>query len=158
MTCKHVVEGAIRFTFRTPTRVWSGGAIQWTSPGRVDWGSQAADCALVRFVSPDRPRLLPLARVHPGAFSSGWTAGFPNGLRKLHVTPVLFQVHPRRIDAQAAPGASGSPVLNAQGEVVGLVSMVWRPVIVNGWGQRVGHAQWSWIIELSTIQLALEQL
>jgi len=155
MTCRHVVEGAHAFNFILPGKTYGMGKTHWVSPGTIDWGSDSgADAALVRFKSEDRPSLYRLSEDRGAAFSTAWVAGWPNSVDKLQVNKGIFQADRRRLDGSVAPGSSGSPVFNSKGEVVGLVSMVWRPETVNGWGQRNGMVNWSWVIQMSDVRLA----
>lgn len=150
LTCQHVVDGKHRFTLRMPGRKpFSGGAIHWAD--------EAADVALVRFVTPRRPRMLTLARIASRPFSRGWCAGFPMGVKKLHVTPVLFQIAPERIDGLTAPGSSGGPVMNDRGEVVGLLMDVHRPRLDICCGHD-GRANFSWVCRMASLGTVLEQL
>lgn len=154
MTCAHVVEGDIRFTFLLPgEQPFTGGTVLWKSPGRVDWGATGADCALVRFRTSRRPSLYKISQGRGEALTDAWVAGWPAGTDKLQINKAIFQPNRRRLDGSVAPGSSGSPVFNAQGEVVGLISMIWRPSTARGM-----PVNWSWIIQMSDVRLAGRQL
>ncbi len=113
LTCAHVVHGNSSFRLRTRTGFYLG--------GRTVWTDSSADTALVRFKSEYRPALLRLSSMSPRPLSEGLVAGYPLGSELLHVSKVLFQLAPPRIDGLVAPGSSGSPVFCESGRVVGII-------------------------------------
>lgn len=124
ITNRHVVQENISVTVRL-----SNGQ---TLPGRVDTSSREYDLAIVRVDSaPPTQAVLPMGTandVRPGqeviaiglalgVFQNSVTRGIISAVRRADRT-VLLQT-----DAAINPGNSGGPLLNRQGEVVGINTM-----------------------------------
>jgi serine protease Do len=144
LTAAHVVETADRVTVR-----FAGGAIV---PARVVAADPMADLALIEAIQV--PRDAVVARVGdsdkvevadqvfvvgaPYGISETLSVGYISARRKSRPEPgdpaavELFQT-----DAAMAPGSSGGPMFNMQGEVVGIVS---RIVSRSGGSEGIGFA------------------
>jgi S1-C subfamily serine protease len=124
ITNRHVVQGNVSVTVRL-----SSGQ---TMPGRVETSSQEYDLAVVRVDSalPNQP-LLPLGTVNDvrpgqeviaiglalGVFQNSVTRGIISAVRRADRTVML------QTDAAINPGNSGGPLLDRNGQVVGINTM-----------------------------------
>ena len=124
ITNRHVVQNNVSVTVRL-----SNGQ---TLPGRVDGSSTEYDLAIVRVDSalPSQP-VLPLGTVNEvrpgqeviaiglalGVFQNSVTRGIISAVRRADRTVML------QTDAAINPGNSGGPLLNRQGQVVGINTM-----------------------------------
>ena len=124
ITNRHVIQNNVSVTVRL-----SNGQ---TLPGRVDAASTEYDLAVVRVDSalPSQP-LLPLGSVSDvrpgqeviaiglalGVFQNSVTRGIISAIRRADRTVML------QTDAAINPGNSGGPLLNRQGQVIGINTM-----------------------------------
>ena len=124
ITNRHVVQDNVSVTVRLSTGQ--------TLPGRVETSSAEYDLAVVRVdgASPNQP-LLPLGTVNDvrpgqeviaiglalGVFQNSVTRGIISAVRRAERTVIL------QTDAAINPGNSGGPLLNRQGQVVGINTM-----------------------------------
>jgi hypothetical protein len=124
ITNRHVIQNNVSVTVRL-----SSGQ---TLPGRVDASSSEYDLAVVRVDSalPSQP-LLPLGSVTDarpgqeviaiglalGVFQNSVTRGIISAIRRADRTVML------QTDAAINPGNSGGPLLNRQGQVIGINTM-----------------------------------
>jgi S1-C subfamily serine protease len=124
ITNRHVIQSNVSVTVRL-----SNGQ---TLPGRVDASSTESDLAVVRVDSalPSQP-LLPIGSVTDvrpgqeviaiglalGVFQNSVTRGIVSAIRRSDRTVML------QTDAAINPGNSGGPLLNRQGQVIGINTM-----------------------------------
>ena len=148
LTCEHVVSG---LEADDPFTLTLNG-VEYTD-GMVVWSDVAADTALVRFVSTDRPALAVLTTMDPRPYSRGYAAGFPLGVDELVVGDVLFQISPSIISHLTGPGGSGGPVFDEFGRVCGIVSMIRTPQV-----SPYGRAYLGWITTISLLDSVIEEL
>jgi S1-C subfamily serine protease len=143
ITNRHVINGNVSVTVRLSTGQ--------TLPGRVDTSSAEYDLAVVRVdgASPTQA-LLPLgtvSEVRPGqeviaiglalgVFQNSVTRGIISAVRRAERTVIL------QTDAAINPGNSGGPLLNRQGQVIGINTMKIAGVAESlGFAVAVDHAQ-----------------
>lgn len=135
VTSKHLLQAGVGELERIAV-VFHGGKEAWRA--RVVALHRSADLALLRVIA--WGHVFPVQNVNPEATPRAGEPiamlGFPHGLdtqegdwrqrglRSSTTTGTLSAVSPERlqIDGYGAPGASGSPVFNAQGEVIGVLS------------------------------------
>ena len=118
LTSWHVVRGG-----KEVDVIWHGRPL----PARVLRANPERDVALIEFRAMRRATPLPLPRLAPAVGSAVHVIGTPLGARRFTVTSgTLSDRRPLRgqpayqLDAGIDPGASGGPVLNERGEVIGL--------------------------------------
>ena len=143
ITNRHVINGNVSVTVRLSTGQ--------TLPGRVDISSAEYDLAVVRVdgASPTQS-LLPLGTVNDvrpgqeviaiglalGVFQNSVTRGIISAVRRAERTVIL------QTDAAINPGNSGGPLLNRQGQVIGINTMKIAGVAESlGFAVAVDHAQ-----------------
>jgi S1-C subfamily serine protease len=143
ITNRHVINGNVSVTVRLSTGQ--------TLPGRVDISSAEYDLAVVRVdgASPTQA-LLPLGTVSDvrpgqeviaiglalGVFQNSVTRGIISAVRRAERTVIL------QTDAAINPGNSGGPLLNRQGQVIGINTMKIAGVAESlGFAVAVDHAQ-----------------
>jgi hypothetical protein len=134
ITNRHVIQNNTSVTVRL-----SNGQ---TLPGRVEASSTEYDLALVRVDSASHP-ILPLGTVNDvrpgqevvaiglalGVFQNSVTRGIISAIRRADRTVML------QTDAAINPGNSGGPLLNRQGEVIGINTLK-----VGGTAESLGFA------------------
>lgn len=116
LTNAHVVDEVERVGVR-PLDGGPGAPVASWRPSRV------ADVALLELEDPaDLPQTLPMASANPRVGDQVRTVGFPSGL-PFTAAGEVAEVGGQRmqLDVRVDPGASGSPVLDATGAVVGQV-------------------------------------
>jgi S1-C subfamily serine protease len=144
LTAAHVVEAADRVTVR-----FAGGAVV---PARVVAADPMADLALIEAVQVPRDAIV--ARLGdsdkvevadqvfvvgaPYGISETLSVGYISARRRSRAEPGdLAPVEMFQSDAAMAPGSSGGPMFNMQGEVIGIVS---RIVSRSGGSEGIGFA------------------
>ena len=143
VTNRHVIQNHVSVTVRL-----SSGQ---TLPGRVQLSSEEYDLAVVRVdsASPSQP-LLPLGTVDEvrpgqeviaiglalGVFQNSVTRGIISAVRRTERTVML------QTDAAINPGNSGGPLLNRQGQVVGINTLkIGGAAESLGFAVAIDHAQ-----------------
>ena len=143
ITNRHVINGNVSVTVRLSTGQ--------TLPGRVETSSAEYDLAVVRVdgASPTQA-MLPLGTVSDvrpgqeviaiglalGVFQNSVTRGIISAVRRAERTVIL------QTDAAINPGNSGGPLLNRQGQVIGINTMKIAGVAESlGFAVAVDHAQ-----------------
>src|SRR6266705_6201515 len=135
VTNRHVIEGA----YRAEIHLNSGNAYQVRSVAAVD---AEGDLALLKIDAPrNLVRPLSLDRTSPQEGESVVVIGNPFGLEGSVTNGIVFAVRDIpgfgriiQITAPISPGSSGSPVVNMQGQVIGVATLQ-----ITG-GQRVNFA------------------
>lgn len=125
MTNQHVIDGCNRIILRTPSGHWLAAA----PPARADAQLDLAILNVPGLTGPALPfREAPAIRRGEGVVAFGFplagllssepklTRGEVNGLRGLRDNP-----HQMQISAEVQPGNSGGPLLDMQGNVVGVI-------------------------------------
>ncbi len=127
MTAHHVVEGSKIVKLRRKERTWTAEVV------RLD---PVNDLALIKVRKNVGPSLWAESQevTSPIAGDEVIVVGSPYGLEGSVTTGIVSRVSYNRIqtDAAANPGNSGGPVVNAAGDVVG--------ILVSGGGENVNFA------------------
>ncbi|HXF82279.1 MAG TPA: serine protease [bacterium] len=127
LTACHVVRGAAAIQLH----FW---AADRRLPGRLVLCNERHDVALIAVAVPDGTTTLPLSDAHPAPGDRVWVWGYPLATR-ISPEPSLSQgvVSARgatagtvALDVSAGPGSSGGPVLNDEGQVVGILLGGWH--------------------------------
>lgn len=124
VTAWHVVRDA-----KTVTAKFSDGQ-EFESSGLVD-KDEKRDLALIR-VKVFGKALLPVATTAPDVGSAAYVIGAPEGLEFSITSGLLSQIQAAnginhyQFSCPASPGNSGGPLINAQGQVTGVVSFQFR--------------------------------
>jgi len=124
VTAWHVVRDA-----KTVTAKFSDGQ-EFESSGLVD-KDEKRDLALIR-VKVFGKALLPVATTAPDVGSTAYVIGAPEGLEFSITSGLLSQIQSAsginhyQFSCPASPGNSGGPLINAQGQVTGVVSFQFR--------------------------------
>lgn len=118
LTNAHVVAGGLVFVRMGPLEV----------PCKVEREDKLNDLATCRLQARTSSRPLNFAKVQPNSGSKVFAVGNPRGLERtitegvVSGRRVIEGAEMLQISASISPGSSGGPVLNAEGDVIGVVA------------------------------------
>ncbi|HEU5170692.1 MAG TPA: serine protease [Gemmatimonadales bacterium] len=127
VTACHVVRGAASIQIK----FWASGV---QAAGRQLLCNERHDIAVIGVAVPEGTAILPLAEGAPAQGQPIWVWGYPLGTR-IAAEPSLaagivsaagVAEGTFALDVSSAPGSSGGPVLNEQGQVVGVLLGTWN--------------------------------